>query len=103
MVRTSLKNLGKAVKGLALMSGELDAVGRSLFDGKVPALWLKKSFPSLKPLGAYVKEVLERVAFFQSWVDKGAPTDFWISGFFFTQVRAKGKQCSAFIRDSVSI
>lgn len=40
-------------------------VGRALYDGKVPALWLKKSFPSLKPLGSYVKEVLERVAFFQ--------------------------------------
>ncbi|GLI65190.1 hypothetical protein VaNZ11_008652 [Volvox africanus] len=90
VVRTSLKNLGKAVKGLALMSGELDAVGRALFDGKVPALWLKKSFPSLKPLGPYVKEVLERVAFFQSWVDTGAPTVFWISGFFFTQAFLTG-------------
>ncbi|GFR45764.1 hypothetical protein Agub_g7181 [Astrephomene gubernaculifera] len=90
VVRTSLKNLGKAVKGLALMSGELDAVGRALFDGKVPALWLKKSFPSLKPLGPYVKEVLERVAFFQGWVDHGAPVVFWISGFFFTQAFLTG-------------
>jgi len=28
-------------------------------------VWLKKSFPSVKPLGPYVKEVLERVVFFQ--------------------------------------
>lgn len=86
IIRNSLINLGKAVKGLALMSEELDRAGRALFDGKVPALWLKKSFPSLKPLGSYVKEVLERIAFFQGWIDDGPPTLYWISGFFFTQV-----------------
>lgn len=35
IIRSSLLNLGKAVKGLALMSRELDQVGRALFDGKV--------------------------------------------------------------------
>ena len=86
LIRNSLINLGKAVKGLALMSADLDQVGRALFDGKVPAMWLKKSFPSLKPLGSYIKEVLERVGFFQGWIDRGAPLVYWISGFFFTQV-----------------
>lgn len=88
IIRSSLVNLGKAVKGLALMSADLDAVGRSLFDGKIPDMWLKKSFPSLKPLGSYVKEVLERTQFFQSWIDDGSPMVYWISGFFFTQVRS---------------
>ena len=41
VVRNSLTDLGKAVKGLALMSADLDSVGKALFDGK-------KSFPSLK-------------------------------------------------------
>ena len=67
-------------------------VGRALFDGKVPALWLKKSFPSLKPLGSYVKEVLERISFFQGWIDRGAPLVYWISGFFFTQVWRGGRR-----------
>lgn len=39
------------------MSTELDAVAKSLLLGRVPELWLRKSFPSLKPLAAYVKEV----------------------------------------------
>jgi len=90
LIRSSLISLGKAVRGLALMSGELDAVGRALYDGKVPPLWLKKSFPSLKPLGSYVREVLERVAFFQEWVDGGPPACFWLPGFFFTQAFLTG-------------
>jgi dynein heavy chain len=84
-IRSSLINLGKAVKGLALMSAQLEQVGRALFDGKVPAMWRKASFPTLKPLGAYMKEVLERIAFFQTWIDRGSPLVYWISGFFFTQ------------------
>lgn len=55
---------------------------------QVPELWLKRSFPSLKPLGPYVKEVIERCEFFRSWVEEGAPTVYWLSGFFFTQVGA---------------
>ena len=62
----------------------------ALLSGRVPELWLSRSFPSLKPLGPYVKEVLERCEFFQGWLDSGLPVLFWISGFFFTQVRGGG-------------
>jgi dynein heavy chain len=62
----------------------MQEIGRALSVGRVPAKWLTKSFPSLKPLGAYVKEVVERVAFFAAWLAAGAPTVFWLSGFFFT-------------------
>lgn len=86
VIRTSLVELDRAVRGLALMSTDLDDLGRSLFDGKVPAMWLRRSFPSLKPLGPYFQELLQRVAFFRQWVEEGPPPVFWISGFFFTQV-----------------
>jgi dynein heavy chain len=56
----------------------------------VPELWLAKSFPSLKPLGAYVAEVLQRDAFFGDWLAYGPPAVFWLSGFFFTQVCCAG-------------
>ena len=91
-VRSTLIGLGRAVKGLALMSAELDAVGSALFDGKVPDAWLKRSFPSLKPLGAYMKEVHDRLAFFQQWIDHGQPVKFWLSGFFFTQAFLTGSK-----------
>lgn len=91
-IRRSLHNLSLAVKGLSLMSNDLEAVGTALFNGRVPDMWLKKSFPSLKPLGAYVKEVQDRVHFFQTWVDNGQPVNFWLSGFFFTQAFLTGSK-----------
>ena len=85
VVRASLVNLGKALKGLALMSDELEVVSKSMFVGKIPPPWLKKSFPSLKPLAGYVKETVERCSFFDDWVDHGQPKINWLPGFFFTQ------------------
>jgi len=90
VIRSSLLNLGKAVKGLAIMSPELDEVAKAMFNGKVPDLWLKSSFPSMKNLADYTKELGERCDFFKNWVDNGAPTVFWISGFFFTQAFLTG-------------
>uniref|UniRef100_A0A061R4I5 Dynein heavy chain 9 n=2 Tax=Tetraselmis sp. GSL018 TaxID=582737 RepID=A0A061R4I5_9CHLO len=90
VIRNTMEDLKKAVKGLILMSETMDVVGQSLFNGKVPEIWLKRSFPSLKPLGPYVKEVIERCDFFRQWFDHGPPTVFWLSGFFFTQAFLTG-------------
>jgi hypothetical protein len=84
-VHSSLINVDKAIDGFVVMSQELEVVFNSLYDNRVPDVWHKVSYPSLKPLGSWINDFVERLKFMQKWIDEGAPPNYWISGFFFTQ------------------
>ena len=43
----------------------------SFLNKKVPENWEKYAYPSLKPLASWTTDLIERVAFFRKWVDKG--------------------------------
>lgn len=86
----SLQNLKMAIKGLVVMDDSLEKMFNSIYENSVPAIWKSKAYPSLKPLAAWVTDLLERVAFIQSWIDFGVPPVFWISGFFFPQAFLTG-------------
>jgi dynein heavy chain, axonemal len=86
VIRQTLNNICAAIDGFVVMSSELELLGNDLFFGQIPAMWKKSSYPSLKPLGSYMTDLLQRIKFFDDWL-KGSqyPTVFWVCGFFFTQ------------------
>uniref|UniRef100_H2Y214 Dynein heavy chain C-terminal domain-containing protein n=5 Tax=Ciona intestinalis TaxID=7719 RepID=H2Y214_CIOIN len=85
VVKSSLQDLKRALRGFVLLSVELEDVLDNMLVGKVPNLWSSKSYPSLKPLGSYITDLIARLEFFKRWINNGKPATFWISGFFFTQ------------------
>ena len=89
-VRGSLQDLQKALKGLVVMNADLEALTKAMMNNQLPPLWEKVSYPSLKPLASYIAELLERLAFFQSWVDDAPPTIFQMPHFFFVQAFMTG-------------
>jgi dynein heavy chain len=91
MVSQSLRDVQKALKGLVVMSGELELMGNTMIIGRVPTMWQAVAYPSLKPLGSWVVDFLARLTFLGDWFEAGAaPLIYWVSGFFFTQAFITG-------------
>lgn len=90
IISASLKELAKALKGLVVMSSSLEKVANSLYNNQVPEIWAARSYPSLKPLSAWVLDLQERLKFIETWSREGPPKVFWISGFFFPQAFLTG-------------
>uniref|UniRef100_A0A8D8ZBX4 Dynein heavy chain 12, axonemal n=1 Tax=Cacopsylla melanoneura TaxID=428564 RepID=A0A8D8ZBX4_9HEMI len=91
VVRSTMINIRKAIKGEVVMTAQLEVSTSELVIGKFPSAWGKFSYPSLKPLGSYLSDLLDRLAFLQSWSDKKIkPECFWLSGFFFIQAFLTG-------------
>eukprot|EP00747_Dinoflagellata_sp_TGD_P112719 gnl/TRDRNA2_/TRDRNA2_171542_c1_seq6.p1 gnl/TRDRNA2_/TRDRNA2_171542_c1~~gnl/TRDRNA2_/TRDRNA2_171542_c1_seq6.p1 ORF type:complete len:647 (+),score=142.57 gnl/TRDRNA2_/TRDRNA2_171542_c1_seq6:121-2061(+) len=76
----------RALKGLVMMTDELEDLGRGLYLNSVPESWGKVGPLSLKPLLSWMKDLNERVAFMNLWIERlSPPVSFWISGLFFPQ------------------
>lgn len=85
VIKVSLEDLKKAIKGLILMSDDLDAMFYDLLLNKVPKNWAKVGYPSLKPLASWMKDLKERVDFIRAWLVDGTTNHYWLSSFFFPQ------------------
>jgi len=83
-IKRSLKDMKRAIIGEILMSSEMESAMMSMQDGQIPQMWLKVSFPSFKPIGSYIKDLKERLEFFDEWLAGGVPDVLWINKFHFT-------------------
>ena len=57
-MKSTLINLGKAIEGTVVMSMELERMFNNFLNNKVPVLWEKVSYPSLKPLNSWTIDLI---------------------------------------------
>ena len=84
-IRSSLGNIKDALAGIIVFSFELEETLNFIRINKIPKVWMENSYPSLKPLQAYIENIKQRVEYFRKWVAEGKPSVYWISGFYFPQ------------------
>lgn len=85
-MRSSLKELKKAIQGWVMMTSDIEGMCQSLLENRVPAKWQRVAYPSNKSLAAWMTDYHRRIQFIRSWLEKGPPNSFWLPGFFFPQV-----------------
>jgi dynein heavy chain len=85
VMKRSLDQLDRAIAGTVVMSQELEAMASRFLDDRVPATWEAVGYPSLKPLGSWVADLIERVEFVARWLYGGDPASYWVPAFFFPQ------------------
>ena len=85
IIKRSLSDLQKAIKGTVVMSIQLENMFNAFLDKKVPEMWEKAAYPSLKPLASWVNDFIDRIIFFREWVENGEMSTYWTSAFFFPQ------------------
>uniref|UniRef100_A0A7S2SR52 AAA+ ATPase domain-containing protein n=1 Tax=Mucochytrium quahogii TaxID=96639 RepID=A0A7S2SR52_9STRA len=84
-MNASLVELSKAIKGLVVMSLDLDKMYTAFLINQVPSNWETVGFASRKPLMSWVKDMIFRVHFLQTWLVEGQPLAFPLQAFFFPQ------------------
>ena len=56
VMKESLANLQKAIKGTLVMSMELEHMFNNFIDNRVPKMWEDVGYPSLKPLNSWFED-----------------------------------------------
>ncbi|KAG7190743.1 hypothetical protein KM043_006815 [Ampulex compressa] len=81
--RGSLQELRRGIKGLTVMSTDLEEIFTCMFEGRVPSVWLR-AYPSLKLLGAWTRDLISRVEHFDNWArTTHPPLLFWLAAYTF--------------------
>ena len=80
VMKRTLSALRKGIAGTVVITSELEQIFDALLVGQVPKAW-GFAYPSLKPLGLWVRDLQARLAQLARWVERGMPHVFWLSGF----------------------
>ena len=82
-MKRSLAELDLGLKGDLTMSDPMEQLMNALADGGVSANWTKLAYPSLRSLGSWMVNLLQRVEQLQIWTaDLSTPRVVWLSGLF---------------------
>jgi len=81
-LKANNKLLIKGIQGFVVISKEQEEVLFALFEGRVPKSWLS-AYPSLKPLGSWTPDLIERIGQLVFWAYEGIPKTFWRGGLTF--------------------
>ena len=85
VLRSTLVELQRAIRGLIVMSGELEEMFNAFLNNQVPPKWMAAAYPSLKPLASWVADLQARMVFMHTWTREGPPKSFSLPSIFFTQ------------------
>merc|ERR1711865_986952 len=85
VMKASLVQLQRAIKGFVVMSGPLEVMYNCFVFQRVPPEWDKAGYPCLKPLAAWIEDHFARLETTKNWLEHGPPMAYWLSGFFFPQ------------------
>jgi dynein heavy chain len=67
VIHSTIVEMIKALKGLVVLSEQLEAMCNSMFLNQVPAMWAAKAYPSLKSLSSWVVDLVARCEFLQRY------------------------------------
>jgi dynein heavy chain len=80
VLQTSLAQLELGIQGLSVITPELEEVFNGMLSGQVPDMWAF-AYPSLKPLGAWTRDLFLRIEQMDKWAKVALPKVFWFTGF----------------------
>jgi dynein heavy chain, axonemal len=81
LTKWTLSNLRLAIAGSVALSGDLIDALDALFNARIPASWLGKSWQA-STLGNWFTGLLQRFDQLSKWINTGRPRSFWLTGFF---------------------
>ncbi|XP_029343675.1 dynein heavy chain 5, axonemal-like [Acyrthosiphon pisum] len=81
IVKSTLEDLLLAIDGIIIMNEVLSDTLDYLYDGRIPAHWLRASWTS-SAIGFWFNELLNRHSQITAWVFREKPAQFWMTGFF---------------------